>query len=128
MITPNRQEFERAVGEQLGIDEIEARAVGFLETYSLDALLVTLGDKGMELVTSEGKSFRIGSQAREVFDVSGAGDTVIAVMAMAMDCGLDLLDAVKLANSAAGVVVSKSGTATLTTTELISVTAGERAE
>ena len=69
MITPNRQEFELAVGEDLELEEIGTRASAFLDSYALDALLITLGERGMELVASDGKSFRIGSRAREVFDV-----------------------------------------------------------
>jgi D-beta-D-heptose 7-phosphate kinase/D-beta-D-heptose 1-phosphate adenosyltransferase len=99
-------------------DDLRTKAEQLIENYDLDKLLVTLSDKGMTLFEKGQPQTHIGAKTREVYDVSGAGDTVIAVMAMAMATGLDSEASVKVANSAAGLVISKLGTATTDFREL----------
>jgi D-beta-D-heptose 7-phosphate kinase/D-beta-D-heptose 1-phosphate adenosyltransferase len=85
-----------------------------------DAVLITRGDRGMMLVQGDNDPVCIGTAAREVFDVTGAGDTVIATLATAMAAGASMKEAAVLANHAAGIVVGKLGTATATSQEVIS--------
>jgi rfaE bifunctional protein kinase chain/domain len=118
LITPNLAEFESAVGIVQGEDDLEMKAVSLIGKLNLKHLLVTLSDKGMKLISSDTESIHIPARSREVYDVSGAGDTVIAVMAMALSAGLTNFDSLVLANSAAGIVVSKLGTATTNINEL----------
>jgi D-beta-D-heptose 7-phosphate kinase / D-beta-D-heptose 1-phosphate adenosyltransferase len=117
--TPNLKELEAAVGEPLnGQDEVAAHGRALRERLSLDALLVTQGAQGMTLIRPDG-DLRIPARTpREVFDVSGAGDTVAAVLALGLAAGLDLADAAALANLAAGVVVTKKGTAPILLSEI----------
>ena len=101
-------------------DGISLEKVGFglIRQIKSDALLVTLGEDGMVLFEKKGKVTSIPTAAREVFDVSGAGDTVIASLALALAAGAELSDAAMLSNLAAGIVVGKLGTATVTLQEL----------
>jgi D-beta-D-heptose 7-phosphate kinase/D-beta-D-heptose 1-phosphate adenosyltransferase len=118
LITPNMNEFEAVVGhcpsEKLLID----KAKQLIETLNLQALLITRSEKGMMLIKRNGTVHTIPTQAKEVFDVTGAGDTVIAVMAMALSVDYPYEQAMQLANAAASVVVGKIGTATLNSEEL----------
>lgn len=118
MVTPNLKEFERVAGTVVDDGDMQAKASGLIERHHLDKLLVTLSDRGMVLFSRGGDAIRGEARAREVYDVSGAGDSVIAVMAMATAAGLDDDAGLRLANSAAGVVVSKLGTATASIEEL----------
>ena len=118
MITPNLAEFQAVAGEVTDDEDLRAKAMQLIEQYNFDQLLVTLSDKGMTLFKSQGDAIHVEAQSQEVFDVSGAGDTVIAVMAMSMGCGMDNESAIEIANSAAGAVISKLGTATTNQTEL----------
>lgn len=118
LVTPNRAEFEAVVGVCRGDAELEARARTLAGRHGLDALLLTLGEEGMMLVSAAGPALRLPAQAREVFDVTGAGDTVIGVLAAALAAGEDLAGATALANLAAGIVVGKLGAATVTAPEL----------
>jgi len=118
MITPNLAEFESATGIVQGDADFERKAAALIENLQLKHLLVTLSDKGMKLFSAEAEPVHIPARSREVYDVSGAGDTVIAVMAMAMSAGLPDVVGLELANSAAGVVISKLGTATTNVDEL----------
>lgn len=118
MVTPNLKEFEQAAGVVTGDADLQARAEELMRRHALQKLLVTLSERGMVLFAGGGESVRGEARAREVYDVSGAGDSVIAVMALAMAAGAGDADALALANSAAGVVVSKLGTATATADEL----------
>lgn len=118
LLTPNRGEFERVVGRCFGDDELIARARNLLVDLAAAALLITRGEEGMTLVPREGEPVHIPVQALEVFDVTGAGDTVIALMAAALAAGENLVEAAQLANLAAGVVVGKLGTATASVAEL----------
>jgi D-beta-D-heptose 7-phosphate kinase / D-beta-D-heptose 1-phosphate adenosyltransferase len=119
VITPNRKEAEQAAGESLARWEDLVRVGARLrESLSLDHLLITLGPDGMLLFPRQGPEIHIPTQAREVFDVSGAGDTVAAVMALGLAGWSDPKLAATLANIAAGVVVGKVGTAPVFRAEL----------
>lgn len=128
VLTPNRLEAERASGRVLN-DEAEVEAVGrwLCEQSQAEAVLVTRGPEGMSLISPTRAPLHILSNAREVYDGTGAGDTVIATFTMAMLSGLDVADAARLANTAAGVVVGKMGTAVVTPTELRTACALEAA-
>lgn len=117
VITPNRSELREVVGRWSGEEDLAHRAQKLREELGLDALLVTRSEEGMTLFRAGGVEHEP-ALAREVFDVSGAGDTVIATLAVMMAAGLDLAVAMKLANRAAGVVVGKLGTATCSRAEL----------
>lgn len=130
LITPNRKELSEASGMPVGDDaQIERAARKIIDTCGVDAVLVTRSQDGMTLVTAASESPGISgdmrgavrhlpARAREVFDVSGAGDTVIATVAAGLAAGLDLIDAALLANAAGGIVVGKAGTATVSADEL----------
>ncbi|MDX7950661.1 bifunctional D-glycero-beta-D-manno-heptose-7-phosphate kinase/D-glycero-beta-D-manno-heptose 1-phosphate adenylyltransferase HldE [Lichenihabitans sp. Uapishka_5] len=118
LITPNRSELEQATGLPCNSDtEVEA-AARYAMAATGAAILVTRSERGMSLVAPDRPVLHVPAQAREVFDVSGAGDTVVAVLAASLAAGLDLGEAVSLANVAAGLVVTKHGTATLSIGEL----------
>ncbi len=119
VITPNRLELQQVVGAWRGDDEFRAKAQNLRDVLRLDALLVTLGEDGMTLFDAKGE-LHVQAQAREVFDVTGAGDTVIATLAALMAAGLDPREAMPLANKAGGIVVGKFGTATVSYEELFS--------
>ena len=119
MITPNLAELQAAAGQALaGESEIAELAAGFVERLGLQAMLVTLSERGMIWVTRKGWQ-RLPAEAREVYDVSGAGDTVIAGLAAGLAGGLQHLEAVQLANLAAGLVVGKAGTSAVCPGELL---------
>ena len=90
-----------------------------IETLSLQGLLVTRGPDGMTLFSEDGTSVNQSSSAKQVYDVSGAGDTVVAVIAVFLACGMDWNQILEYANLAAGIVVGKFGTATVTLPEII---------
>lgn len=118
LITPNLSEFEAVVGHCSDDETLVARARTLIQDYDLQALLVTRSEKGMTLVEKGREPFHLPTRAREVFDVTGAGDTVISVLAAALAAGKPLQQATVLANTAAGIVVGKLGTATVSTEEL----------
>ena len=112
LVTPNRKELADASGLPTGSDEeVVAAARGIAKSCGIGAVLGTRGQAGMSLVAGTSKVEHFRAQAREVFDVSGAGDTVISTVAAALAAGIGLSDAARLANIAAGVVVGKTGTA-----------------
>jgi rfaE bifunctional protein kinase chain/domain len=117
VITPNRAELQQVVGSWKDDSELRAKAQKLREQLKLDALLVTLGEDGMTLFDAQGES-HVDAQAREVFDVTGAGDTVIATLAALVAAGMSLREAMPLANKAGGIVVGKFGTATVSYEEL----------
>jgi D-glycero-beta-D-manno-heptose-7-phosphate kinase len=119
VITPNRLELQQVVGAWKDSAELRLKAQRLCQELRLDALLVTLGEDGMTLFDAQGE-LHVQAQAREVFDVTGAGDTVIATLAALVACGLPLRDAMPLANKAGGIVVGKFGTATVSYEELFS--------
>lgn len=118
LITPNLNEFEDVVGICPDESELVSRGDALIEENKLDALLVTRGEHGMTLLRRDEKEMHLPTQAREVFDVTGAGDTVISVLAITVGAGGSLPDAMALANLAAGIVVGKLGTATVSLPEL----------
>jgi rfaE bifunctional protein kinase chain/domain len=117
MLTPNRSEFREVMGKWRDETDLAQRAEKLRDDLSLDALLVTRSEEGMSLFT-RGGALHEPTQAREVFDVSGAGDTVIATLGLMLAAGVALPDAMRIANRAAGVVVAKLGTATVSREEL----------
>lgn len=119
MITPNLNEFRAVVGDVVSDDEINDAADKLMSGHDIDQLLVTMSDKGMRLFDSNRTTpLHIEAQSKEVFDVSGAGDTVIAVMAMAIAADMAGEVGVRIANCAAAAVISKLGTAFVDQTEL----------
>jgi rfaE bifunctional protein kinase chain/domain len=119
VITPNRAELQDVVGRWHSEDELRTKARNLREQLDLGALLVTRSEEGMTLFDAEGE-LHVQAQAREVFDVTGAGDTVIATLAAMVAAGLTLRQAVPIANKAGGIVVGKFGTATVSYEELFS--------
>jgi D-beta-D-heptose 7-phosphate kinase/D-beta-D-heptose 1-phosphate adenosyltransferase len=127
LITPNRTELALAAGiSPAGIDPLLSAARKLREELRLQWMALTLSDQGLALIGPEGVR-RIPAVAREVFDVSGAGDTVISALAAGISAGLEQVDAAHLANLAAGVVVGKVGTATVSNDELLAAITGEAA-
>ncbi len=117
VITPNRGEFRQVVGRWRDAGEMTAKALALRAALGVTALLITRSEEGMSLYTADG-ALDIPAVAREVYDVSGAGDTVIAALGALLGAGADLPSAVRIANEAAGVVVGKLGTAVATPDEL----------
>jgi rfaE bifunctional protein kinase chain/domain len=117
VMTPNRSELSQVIGGWISEEQLETRAQALRESLRLDALLLTRSEEGMSLFDASGH-MRVAAKAREVFDVTGAGDTVIATMAALLACGVSLRDALPVANRAAGLVVGKFGTATVSYAEL----------
>jgi rfaE bifunctional protein kinase chain/domain len=117
IITPNLDELRRVVGTWKDEKDLKGRAQVLREKLGLEALLLTRGGDGMTLFTKN-KATTIKAEAREVFDVTGAGDTVIATLAVMLAAGAGLETAMRLANRAAGIVVGKLGTATASRQEL----------
>ncbi len=117
VITPNRAELAQVVGSWSGETQLHEKAQALRQKLDLQALLVTRSEEGMTLFEAERVS-SVPANAREVADVTGAGDTVIATLALMVACGLDLPQAMDWANRAGGLVVAKFGTASLTYEEL----------
>lgn len=117
VITPNRAELQQVIGSWTDEDDLRTKAQNLRHQLHLDAVLLTRSEEGMTLFDAEGQ-LHVSAQAREVFDVTGAGDTVIATMAALVGAGLSMRDALPLANRAGGLVVGKFGTATVSFEEL----------
>lgn len=117
VITPNRAELQQVIGSWADEGELQAKAQQLRVHLQLDAVLLTRSEEGMTLFDAHGQ-LHVSAQAREVFDVTGAGDTVIATMATMVAAGITLRDALPLANRAGGLVVGKFGTATVSYEEL----------
>ena len=117
VITPNRAEMQQVIGQWTDEADLRSKAHNLREQLHLDAVLLTRSEEGMTLFDANGE-LHVSAQAREVFDVTGAGDTVIATMAVMVGAGLTLREAVPLANRAGAVVVGKFGTATVSYEEL----------
>ncbi|HEY1043494.1 MAG TPA: D-glycero-beta-D-manno-heptose-7-phosphate kinase [Telluria sp.] len=117
IITPNKSEMRRIVGSWKSEEQLTEKAQALREQLKLDALLLTRSEEGMSLYTAS-EVLHMHADAREVFDVSGAGDTVIATMAAMLGAGMPMADALVMANRAGGIVVGKLGTATVTREEL----------
>ena len=117
MITPNRKEFVEVVGDFQNDAELEEKAFGLRKQLGLEYLLVTRSEQGMSLFT-ENEHIHSAARAQEVFDVSGAGDTVIASIAMTVSANMTNDDRLAVANAAASIVVAKVGTAVATSEEI----------
>ena len=118
VVTPNRSELQAVVGRWKSEDELTAKAQALREKLGIAALLVTRSEEGMTLYEKDRRSHEP-ARAREVFDVSGAGDTVIATLGVMLGAGAMLSDAVAVANRAGGIVVGKLGTAVVSPHELL---------
>lgn len=119
VITPNQIEAERASGiEIIDVESLLAAAHRIRKMLDCKNVLITRGEHGMSLLDAEDKLTQIPTMAREVYDVTGAGDTVIAVLSLALAAGADITEAAIIANHAAGLVVGKIGTATVSKPEL----------
>jgi D-glycero-beta-D-manno-heptose-7-phosphate kinase len=117
VITPNRAELQQVVGGWSDAQGLSTKAQNLRESLRMEAVLVTLSEEGMTLFDEQGE-LHVDANAREVFDVTGAGDTVIATLASLVAAGMPLREAMPLANKAAGIVVGKFGTATVSYEEL----------
>ncbi len=124
LVTPNLGEFEAVVGHCADEVTLVARGEALMQTHDIAALLITRSEQGMILLQRGEAPLVIPAQAREVYDVTGAGDTVIATVAAGLAAGLTLPGAVRLANMAAGIVVGKLGTASVSVDELRRALAG----
>jgi D-beta-D-heptose 7-phosphate kinase/D-beta-D-heptose 1-phosphate adenosyltransferase len=119
VITPNQAEASSVLGYPItNEDDLNSAAKRIMEMIDCKALLITRGDKGMALF-ADGKLTHVHAKAREIYDVTGAGDTVVTALCLALAAGADVLSAVEVANACAGVVVGKIGTASVTPAELL---------
>ena len=118
LLTPNMSEFEAVVGTCHSEEDIVNKGHQLIRDYDIRALLVTRSEKGMTLLQLDQPTYHLPTQAKEVYDVTGAGDTVIASIAAALAAGCSLEESCFLANAAAGVVVGKLGTSTVSQVEL----------
>jgi D-beta-D-heptose 7-phosphate kinase / D-beta-D-heptose 1-phosphate adenosyltransferase len=118
LLTPNLSEFEAIVGFCENDQQLVEKAEQLRKKLQLEFLLITRSEKGMTLLQKGKEAVHLQTRARDVYDVTGAGDTVIATLATSIAAGMDIVDATKLANLAASVVVGKVGTATVTVHEL----------
>jgi rfaE bifunctional protein kinase chain/domain len=123
VVTPNRKELADVVGEWKSEGDLEKRVRRLRKQLGLDALLLTRGHAGMTLFSAK-RPVSVKAEAREVFDVSGAGDTVIATLATMLAAGVRLEQAMRIANRAGGIKVAKLGTAVVTRKELFGKTSG----
>lgn len=124
LLTPNMSEFEAVVGKVKDEQELVARGRELIKKFDFKALLVTRSEHGMTLIHADDHELHLPAQAHEVFDVTGAGDTVIATLATSLAAGLHLDEACALANVAASIVVGKLGTSTVSAIELANVLYG----
>ena len=118
LITPNLNEFESVVGPCANEEELVSKGLKLMSDLELQAMLITRGEHGMTLLRPDLEELHLPARAREVFDVTGAGDTVISVLASSLAAGDNLAEATAIANLAAGLVVGKLGTAAISGPEL----------
>ena len=118
LLTPNRSEFEAVCGAWLNDQELIEKGRALLVSLDIESILVTRSEQGMTLIGRDGAVSQFAATAREVADVTGAGDTVIATLAAGLGSGMSLVASAGLANRSAGIVVSKLGTATVSVREL----------
>ncbi|MCC4834312.1 MULTISPECIES: bifunctional D-glycero-beta-D-manno-heptose-7-phosphate kinase/D-glycero-beta-D-manno-heptose 1-phosphate adenylyltransferase HldE [Shewanella] len=128
LLTPNMSEFEAVVGTVTDEADLIAKAKQLIKEHNFDAMLVTRSEKGMTLISQDEAELHIPTVAREVYDVTGAGDTVISALATSLAAGSTMAQACSIANIAAGVVVAKLGTATVSRIELIEALALNQGE
>jgi D-beta-D-heptose 7-phosphate kinase/D-beta-D-heptose 1-phosphate adenosyltransferase len=126
LLSPIMKEFEDVVGKVKSEQDLEEKALALVEEFDFEALLVTRSENGMTLIRRGQKPFHLPTQAKEVYDVTGAGDTVISVLASSVAAGKSFEEACALANAAAGVVVGKLGTSTLSEIELAEAVHGSQ--
>ena len=126
LLTPNLSEFESVVGYCKDEQTLVEKGRQLIADFELEALLVTRSEKGMTLIRAEQEEFHLPALAQEVFDVTGAGDTVISVLASALSAGSSLEQACALANTAASIVVAKIGTSTVSPLELANALHGSQ--
>lgn len=126
LITPNSTEFEAVVGACHDDEDIAARGAALCRAHDFGAVLVTRGERGMSLIRADAAPLHLKARARDVYDVTGAGDTVCAIVACALAAGSDLPTATMLANVAAGLVVGKLGTAVVGNDELLAAVCPRR--
>ena len=120
LLTPNRKEAQLATGIEISdMTSLEAAGKALCASLALDALLITRSEEGMSVFYPDGRHLPLPTVAREVFDVSGAGDTVLALMGVGLAAGLEVAQAAQIANLGAGIVVAKLGTSTVTADELL---------
>lgn len=120
LLTPNRKEAQLATGIEISDStSLEAAGKALCASLALNALLITRSEEGMSLFYPDGRHLPLPTVAREVFDVSGAGDTVLALIGVGLAAGLEVAQAAQIANLGAGIVVGKLGTSTVTTDELL---------
>jgi D-beta-D-heptose 7-phosphate kinase/D-beta-D-heptose 1-phosphate adenosyltransferase len=118
LLTPNRKEFEAVVGKCHSEEELVQKGMQLIQALNLKALLVTRGEEGMSLMQLKKPPYHLPAKKQEVYDVTGAGDTVISVLAASVATGVSLEEAMLLSNIAAGIVVTKLGAATVSPHEL----------
>jgi rfaE bifunctional protein kinase chain/domain len=118
LITPNRKEFEQVAGRFHDDAELERKAAAMLDNVDLDGVLVTRSEEGMSLIDRTGRTLHVPAQAREVYDVTGAGDTVIAMIGAAYAVNGDIEEAMQLANIAAGIGVGRQGAVAVTRADI----------
>ncbi|TNE84074.1 MAG: bifunctional D-glycero-beta-D-manno-heptose-7-phosphate kinase/D-glycero-beta-D-manno-heptose 1-phosphate adenylyltransferase HldE [Gammaproteobacteria bacterium] len=118
LLTPNLAEFEAVVGSCANEQTLVDKGIALMDSLQIEALLITRSEHGMTLLRKGSRELHLPARAREVFDVTGAGDTVISVLAAALAAGEPMPEAVAMANIAAGIVVGKLGTATVSMPEL----------
>ena len=120
LITPNLVEFESIVGCCLTDEDVVVRGNNLMKSMGFEAILITKSERGMTLLENGKNPLHLAARARQVFDVTGAGDTVVSTIGVGLAAGLTLASAVELSNLAAGIVVSKPGTASVSIPELLS--------
>ena len=118
VITPNELELQAVVGPWSSSAEMEDKALNLVRQIEIDGLLVTCGEEGMIFFRLEGESLQEKARSLEVYDISGAGDTVVAMVAVGIAAGFDWKQILRFSNIAAGVVVRKLGTAVATLAEI----------
>ena len=123
LLTPNRKEFEAIVGPCFNEQDLVQKGLDIIKAYDLKGLLITRGAEGMTLLQADGSRYHLPAQRHDVFDVTGAGDTVISVLACALAAGSDLVNSTKLANLAASLAVTQLGAVAITPSELKTVIA-----
>lgn len=128
LLTPNLSEFEAVVGQCEDLQQLVEKGMNLLTELELEVLLVTRGEHGMSLLSRAAPPLHLPTHAREVFDVTGAGDTVISVLAACVAAKKSFVEATTLANVGAGIVVGKLGTATVTPDEFSYALSGQRAQ
>ncbi len=118
LLTPNMSEFEAVVGKVHSEEELYQKGLDLINRFGIEALLVTRSENGMTLIRTDAEPLTLPTEAKEVYDVTGAGDTVIGTLGAALAAGVPLSEACSIANKAAGIVVGKVGTSTVSPSEL----------